>query len=449
MNEPVLRKVARAIRRHSMLGADEPVLVAVSGGPDSVALLAALIELGNGRRRVGIAHVNHHLRGRDSDRDQAFVAGLSSRFGCKLYAIDARIPGRANLEERAREARYRALLGIAAREGFRAIATGHTLDDQAETVLHRLIRGAGIGGLGGIRPKRADGVIRPLLEVSRAEVVAYLRKRGLRFRVDRSNTVGRFTRNRIRRQLLPLLERDFNPAIRAALARLADLSRDDEALLEGLAERRARGGAAPGLECARLRRTPTALQRRVIRRWLAAARGGLRAIELHHVERLRDLAADHGEGKSVSLPGGAVTRSRGLLHWNLRAPRFPGVALSVPRGETASVPGWQVRTRTSRRPARPGPWRAVFDLAALDGAPLRLRNPQPGDRVRPVGLGGSKKLQDVFVDAKVPRAERSSWLVLEVGGVVLWVPGLARAEQATVTPATRRVLVVEARREPR
>jgi tRNA(Ile)-lysidine synthase len=125
------------------------------------------------------------------------------------------------------------------------------------------------------------------------------------------------------------------------------------------------------------------------------------------------------------------------------------VALSVPRGETASVPGWQVRTRTSRRPARPGPWRAVFDLAALDGAPLRLRNPQPGDRVRPVGLGGSKKLQDVFVDAKVPRAERSSWLVLEVGGVVLWVPGLARAEQATVTPATRRVLVVEARREPR
>src|SRR5262249_15938352 len=196
---------------------------------------------------------------------------------------------------------------------------------------------------------------------------------------------------------------------RAALARLADLSRDDEALLEGLAERHVRGGAAPALDCARLRRTPAALQRRVIRRWLADARGGLRAIELHHVERLRDLAADHGEGKSVSLPGGAVTRSGGLLHWNLRAPRVPGLALGVRPGEGVSVPGWQIRTRTLSRSPRPGPWCAVFDIAALDGAPLRLRVPQPGDRVRQVGLGGSKKLQDVFVDAKVPRAERSSW----------------------------------------
>jgi tRNA(Ile)-lysidine synthase len=133
----------------------------------------------------------------------------------------------------------------------------------------------------------------------------------------------------------------------------------------------------------------------------------------------------------------------------LRAPRFGGSVLTTPRGEALSVAGWRVRARTSDRPTRPAPWRAVFDLAALDEAPLRFRNPQPGDRMRPVGLGGSKKLQDVFVDAKVPRAERSSWLVLEVGGVVLWVPGLARAEQATVTPATRRVLVVEARREPR
>jgi tRNA(Ile)-lysidine synthase len=448
MDDPVLRKVASSIRRHSLLGVDEPVLVAVSGGPDSVALLYALIELGVGTRRVGVAHVNHHLRGRDSDRDQAFVARLAERLGCELHAVDARISGRANLEERARDARYHALLGIAAREGFRRIATGHTLDDQAETVLHRLIRGTGTGGLGGIHPKRVDGVIRPLLDVSRAEVLVYLRKRKVRYRVDRSNAAGRFTRNRIRRRLLPVLERDFNPAIRVALARLADVSRDDEAVLEALAERRARTGAVRGLECSRLRRAPPALQRRMIRHWLADARGGLRAIELHHVERLRDLVVEHGEGKSASLPGGAVTRSRGRLHWNLRAPRLDGFARTVPYAGTVFVPGWRVEARTAGRLTRPGPWRGVFDLAALDGAPLWVRNPRPGDRVRPLGLGGSKKLQDVFVDAKVPRAERSSWLVLEDGASVLWVPGLARAEQATVTSATRRVLVVEARRAP-
>src|SRR5262249_12325433 len=156
----------------------------------------------------------------------------------------------------------------------------------------------------------------------------------------------------------------------------------------------------------RLRRAPRALQRRMIRRWLAAARGGLRAIELQHVERLRDLASELGEGKRVSLPGGAVTRSGGCLHWKLRVPRPHGLALTLPRGGTVSVPGWRLQTRTSGRLARPGPWRALFDLAALDGAPIRMRNPRPGDRVRPLGLGGSKKLQDVFVDAKVPRAER-------------------------------------------
>jgi tRNA(Ile)-lysidine synthase len=446
MNDPVLRKVARSIRRHSLLDADDSVLVAVSGGPDSVALLAALTELNGGSRRVGVAHVNHHLRGRDSDRDQAFVARLAARLGCEFHAVDARITGRANLEERTREVRYQALLAVAARERFRRIATGHMLDDQAETVLHRLIRGAGVGGLGGIQPKRADGVIRPFLDVSRAEVLAYLRKRKLRYRVDRSNAVGRFTRNRIRRRLLPLLERDFNPAIRAALARLAELSRDDEAVLEDSAKRRSRSDPALGLECALLRRAPAALQRRMLRSWLVSSRGDLRAIGLHHVERLRDLAAERGDGKSVALPGGSVTRSGGRLHWNLLATRARGFARTLPREGTLSVPGWQVETRTSARRVRPGPWRAVFDLTALDGARIRMRNPRPGDRLRPLGLGGSKKLQDVFVDAKVPRVERCSWLVLESGGAVLWVPGLARDEGAPVASATRRVLVVEARR---
>jgi tRNA(Ile)-lysidine synthase len=446
MNDPLLRKVSRSIRRHSLLAGDDAVLVAVSGGPDSVALLAALTELEGGARRIGVAHVNHHLRGSESDRDQAFVARLAARFGCEFHTVDATVRGRANLEERAREARYRALGAIAAHEGFGCIATGHTLDDQAETVLQRVIRGAGVGGLGGIRPKRADRVVRPLLDVTRAEVLAYLRKRKLGYRVDGSNALSRFTRNRIRHRLLPLLERLFNPAVRTALARLAELSRDDEAVLGALSDRRARGRRGCGLECAGLRRAPAALQRRMIRGWLMSVRGGLRGIELRHVERVRDLATDGREGSSISLPGGTVTRRAGRLHWNWRALQSAVFEQILPVSGTANLPGWEVDIRVTGRRIRPGPWRAVFDLAALGGSVLRMRNPRPGDRLRPLGLGGSKKLQDVFVDAKVAREDRPSWPVLEGDGAVIWVPGLARGEGAAVTAATRRVIVVEAHR---
>jgi tRNA(Ile)-lysidine synthase len=426
----------------------DSVLVAVSGGPDSVALLAAFAALRRSGWRVGVGHVNHHLRDRASDRDQRFVETLARRLGYPVYVADEPIRAGANIEERARERRYDALAAIARENGFRRIATAHTLDDQAETVLHRLLRGSGTAGLAAIRRDRGDGVIRPLLDVSRAEVVSFLAARALRPRIDRSNASARFTRNRLRACVLPAIETHVNPAAKWALARLADLAADDERWLDRAARSSARRVVRGSeLAAARLSRAPSAIRRRILRRWLADVRGDLRAIELEHVERVLDLAATGREGSRAAVPGGTVTLRGGDLVWNLRSHGDSPPLQALEVGSWAERNGWRITARASARRVAPGPWRAVFDAVAFGDGALRVRAPVPGDRLRPLGLGGSKKVQDVFVDAKVPRFERAGWPVVEASdGEILWLPGLARADRARIARSTRRYLVLEATR---
>lgn len=432
-----------------MLRRRASVLAAVSGGPDSVALLAALVELAaseSKRWRVAVAHVNHRLRGRASDEDQRFVERIARRLGVPVFALDGRIPKGGNLEERARERRYELLAETARRQGFRRIATGHTRDDQAETVLFRLLRGSGPGGLGGISPVRDDGVVRPLLDVAREEVLAFLHRRRLPHRVDRTNRSSRYTRNRIRRRALPMLEREFNPQLRATLARTAEVAREDERWLERSARRRlAKLRRGPAIDTDGLRRLPAALERRVLRLWILGERGGLEEIGLEHVEALRRLAAG-GRGR-VALPGGTVVGTARKLTWGERDRPQP-FDRPLRAGEELREGAWTVRARVEAagRAPRPTRWRAVFDLASLDGRALRVRTARAGDRIRPLGLHGTKKLQDVFVDAKVPGEERALWPILERGGTILWLPGLVRSDEGPVRPGVRRVLVVEALR---
>lgn len=450
----LLATVAATLRRDGMLRERDSVLVAVSGGPDSMALLHALVALGRGRWRIGVGHANHRLRGRDSERDARFVARAAAELGLELFVVEAPLGGGANVEERARERRYAELLAVAARRGFRRLATGHTRDDQAETVLHRLLRGSGGAGLRGIARVRGDGVIRPLLDVGREDVLRFLAERGIAFRVDRSNASARFTRNRIRTRVLPVLERELHPKARAALARTADLLRDDEAVLETLAERRrARLEEDCALACRRLAREPAALQRRIVRHWLRDRRGDLAGVMLEHVEAVRALAASTAGGGRQSLPGGTVTSERGWLRWrppqDAPAPPSARDLGPVPLDGAVHWPGWRFAIRESDRAVRPTPWRAIFDRDAVDPAALRVRTRTSGDRIEPLGLDGTRKLQDVFVDSKVPRDERECWPVVAEGAVVLWVPGLARSRHAPVSARTRRVLVVSASRENR
>jgi tRNA(Ile)-lysidine synthase len=326
---PLVVKLAQFLHRHGI--GPGGVVVAVSGGPDSMALLRALLTLRPDPQPgpLVIAHLNHQLRGEESDADEAFVREQHAALGapgveraCERIDVAARARAdRENLESVARRLRYGWLTEIAQKHGLRYVATGHTADDQAETVLHRLLRGAGLKGLRGIAPRRvlAPGIeaVRPLLTVSRAEVLTYLEVEQQPFRTDRSNADPRFTRNRIRSQLLPYLAEHYNPAIAQILARLAEQA--EEACQESdaqtqnlLAEaERSRGGGLLYFDLRRLAAAPRHRVREVFRRVWEREGWPMGHMNFAHWDRLAGLV--FGEAEAICLPGGISARARSAV----------------------------------------------------------------------------------------------------------------------------------------
>jgi tRNA(Ile)-lysidine synthase len=453
-------RALRTIRKHGMLSPGSRVLVALSGGPDSVALLRILRTLASQGELTlaGVAHVNHLLRGADSDEDERFCRELSASVALPIAVKRVDVAGLArkstrSIEATARLVRYRFFEAAAAGFGADVVAVGHTLDDQAETFLMRLLRGAGARGLGSIRPLNGR-VIRPLLEVGRAELRDYAVAEGLTFREDASNRDVTILRNRVRHELLPHLEQ-FSPAVADRLARAADLAREDEEYLGRLAIEAATSivlSTEPGVDAAKLMSLPRALASRVAR--LALERSaGERFIGSGHIEGMLELAAG-ADGASLSLPGLTLTRLNGRILFGtaLNSPfsnsfRFP---LSIP-GEVSSG-GWTV----SAEPLDPGgeiavpPARgavAVVPEAALK-FPLAVRSRRRGDRFRPLGMGGQgRKLQDFLVDRKIARQDRDSLpLVVDRDDGIVWVVGQSVAEDFRITSPLRGVILLKAKR---
>ena len=283
-----------------MLAAGDRVVVAVSGGADSVCLLHALLEAQV--NVAGVAHLNHKLRGDASDEDERFVETLASGLGLAFYRAEARVAeARDNLEQAGRKARREFLLGLMRDGACNRVALAHTRDDQAETVLFRVLRGSGLAGLAGIHPVTADGFIRPFIDVTRCEIEEFLRARGIEWREDASNRETRFARNRIRHELLPRLAREWNPKIVDALANLADLAYEEERWWQAQTI-----GVGGGVECRvdELAAMPRAVARRAVRRLVGRAKGNLRGIEFQHVEQVLEMS-----GLRLGLPGVEVTRS--------------------------------------------------------------------------------------------------------------------------------------------
>ncbi|HKR00295.1 MAG TPA: tRNA lysidine(34) synthetase TilS [Pyrinomonadaceae bacterium] len=325
----------------------ERVVVAVSGGADSTALLLALDELGQTSRltlKLTVAHLDHSLRGRAGGADARWVAELAARLGCEIELGKAPVKRRAvetgdNLEQAARRARYCFLAGVADKTGARVVLTAHTLDDQAETVLMRLLRGSGAEGLGGMEPVRAldsqSGVVlaRPLLRwARRAETESYCLEREVSFRRDEMNEDERFARVRVRRRLLPLME-SFNPRAAESLARTAELLREDAAFLTTAAEEllktagEAGEGATDGsgvatgetLDVNVLARAAAAVRRRALRLWISSGRGDLRRLELVHLLGVEKLLEGERGNRRAELPGGSfVERRRGRLRLHVK-----------------------------------------------------------------------------------------------------------------------------------
>lgn len=307
----LLGVVQRSIRLHALLAPPERVLVAVSGGADSTGMLLALAQL---RTKLDIelvaAHVNHRLRGADAERDEACAAQNAAALNIPFVRTElpADFGRGANLEARARQLRYGALRRLANEHGCAKIATGHTLDDQAETVVMRLLRGSGGRGLGAIRPRRADGVIRPLIDCRRTDVEAVVRQAGLAYRLDDSNRDRRFLRTHVRERVLPMLAA-LNPSIARACANLAAAARAERQIVTEWADARLEIGTDKGqLDVIWLRTIPAPLRALLVRRWLLRAGVAARGLTARHVEAVRGLAESARGGTETHLPGGWTVR---------------------------------------------------------------------------------------------------------------------------------------------
>lgn len=382
-------------------------LVAVSGGGDSVALLHLLRR----HRPVEVAHLDHALRA-ESAEDRRFVRALAEGLGLPVHTARADVAGYAgrhglSREEAGRRLRYRYLKAVRRRTGCDLILTAHTADDQAETVLLRILSGTGVGGLGAILPRRRDGVVRPLLPFSRQELRAWLVAQGHPWREDASNEVPGAPRTRIRLLLMPML-REWNPRVAQALARLARAAREDERHLRRLARRHLE---RHGLEVERLRAASRAVRSRVLRRAAGVP------LEARHLQALDVLLRG---GPEVWLPGGRVARAAGS-RLEIGAPPAARPApgeVPLPEGPfTLDLPEWGLRLAADRECVPPSETRVTLEVPG----PLRLRTRRPGDRFH--GPGGTTTLKKFLHARGVPREERDRVPLLVWGDRVLWVVG--------------------------
>jgi len=468
-------RVLEYIRANDLIQPGQKVLAAVSGGPDSVCLLHLLSRLQKVLPfSLHVAHLNHSLRGAESDGDSQYVAELA-----RQLAIPATIEKRAvkayqkahklSLEEAAREVRYAFLAETAQAVGAVCVVTGHTLSDQAETILLHIIRGTGTRGLRGLQPRqtlrfsdRQLDVVRPLLSVRREETVTYCSRHRLSPRLDSTNQSTDLLRNRVRHELLPLLQ-SYNSGIVDSLLRISRIAADDLALLEFESDRawqqivRRESDAYLFAKPAFLSLAP-ALQRQLLRRAIEGLLGTLKDIETRHIESILGSLAKPA-GRSIDLPEGLVfsieyERFRlGFSNQDLSSfPELLGQYLLAVPGITA-LPGWRIEAALIS-PAKAGQAQDNPDafIAYLDrekvGKDIKVRSLRPGDRFQPLGLGQEKKVARFMLDARIPRLWRSRIPLFYTPRQILWVAGYRLDERVKVTSGTRDVLCLSLVKTP-
>jgi tRNA(Ile)-lysidine synthase len=467
------QKVLAFIREKNLVKSSEKLVLAVSGGADSVCLLYTLAGLSRQLDiELHIAHLNHQLRGTESDADARYVSRLAKRLGIPVTIESRDVKAyrqkyKLSLEEAAREVRYGFLAEVASRLGTKRVATGHTADDNIETILMHLIRGSGTRGMRGLLPvspwssgDKSLTIIRPLLELSREDTTGYCRRHYLKPRIDASNLSPEPLRNRIRHELLPEL-RKYNPRIAEALLRTARITTDDLDYIETMAFQ-AQGNIISKKQGEVVIRKnkflslPAALQRQLLRTSVASLLGGLKDIEASHIEDIIQ-ALDKPAGKVIGLPFGlnfTIEYERYVLAPDAESLcPFPELEnelkLKIP-GKT-KISGWEIEAAVMD--ASPGDsfdkkvdgFTAYFDYENT-GSKISVRRRLPGDRFQPLGMAQPKKLNIFMIDARIPRTWRQRIPVVCAKNRIIWVAGQRIDERARVNADTKKVLRLSFRR---
>ncbi|TCP57679.1 tRNA(Ile)-lysidine synthase [Tumebacillus sp. BK434] len=473
----MLENVNETIRRHRLLETGDRVLVAVSGGVDSCVLLDVLLKLRAAwDLQLAVVHVDHGLRGEASAGDARFVKQLAERHGLPVFVQRLDVEAYAkqhklSIQTAARKVRYGFFEQVAKQTASARLLTAHHADDQAETVLMRILRGTSTRGLAGIPVKREENgltYVRPLLDIWREEIESYAAAQGILYREDASNASLKYIRNKIRLQLFPELTRGYNEQVKAALLQLSQLAREDESYLEELAQARFSEAVLPAgagrlkVNCEHFVESPLPLQRRVITLILYYLCGHTIQWEQVHIESIRSLLVSSSPSGRLTLPGGVsawreyndayVSVDKPILAGEAPAPvqqfvlgkEFIAGALKF----TVEPPGFAIRLEAEVTPGVPprptDAWEAQFDADELSGSCIYIRTWEQGDGFRPFGMQGTKLISDVFVDAKVPKHKRMAWPLFCIDSEIAWVVGIRRGQQAMVTDKTQRTLVLRA-----
>jgi tRNA(Ile)-lysidine synthase len=454
----IIEKVRKTIRQHAMLQGGETVLVGLSGGPDSVCLLSVLNALKDEFRLSLFAlYIDHGLRPDEFPGEVDFCRRLAEGMNIPFETLSVDVRGLSEsrgigIQEAARMLRYEAFEQKAILHKTDRIATGHHRDDQAETVLLRLLRGSGMRGLSGIPPVRGK-VIRPLIDLRREEIMNYLRERGLSFLQDSSNLSPKYLRNRIRQELIPFLS-NLNPSVVDTLSRTADVLREEDAYLDIKTTKALmrlitrKGDDTVEFFLAPLENMEKVILRRALRRVIEETRG-LRGIGLEHIEEIIGLIREGKSGDRIYLPGGfRAIKGYATIEITSREPvRLGEYELKVP-GETVIKEAGIVLVATEEEEADDfgnGKTAAVFERERLC-LPLRIRPRREGDWFHPFGMGGRKKIHDFFVDEKIPRDMRDAVPLLLSGEDIIWVVGYRTDERYRVREGSKGVLRIEVKK---
>lgn len=470
----LLRTVEKTVSTYGMLEQKDSVLVGVSGGPDSIALLHVLIKLASRfSLRLGVAHLNHSLRHNDSDKDAEFVLSVAKTFDlpCYVHKEDVyqyQVENKLSLEEAARRVRYNFFERVSEAKNFNKIALGHHCDDNAELVLMNLFRGSGPQGISGIPPKRDEKIIRPLIHLKRSEIIDYLETKGLKYVSDTSNLDTKYIRNRIRLQLIPLLKESYNPKIIDTLNRLSAIIGSEEEWIEDiihpLFEKTALNleDDIVSFSIPRLKEMNVAAQRRIIRKAIEWIKKDLRRITFLHIDSVINLLESGPTDKSLDLPDRIrIKRNRERLIFskekkplrdlNRKSGKIEKVVFEykIVKPEPVFIKEIFAHIKFSEMDIEDlsdfrctGQNAAFFDKDALS-FPLVLRNIRPGDRFKPMGMIGTQKISKFFIDNKVPKTERSRCPVMLSQEKIIWVVGHRIDGSVKVTPSTTNVLKIE------
>ncbi|MGI6706061.1 MAG: tRNA lysidine(34) synthetase TilS [Clostridia bacterium] len=453
--------VRDTIREYEMILPQEKVLVAVSGGADSMALLHILKELQKeGLWVIHVAHVEHGIRGKASEEDARFVEKVCLEWNIPFHLKKVRVPELAkkwklSYELAGRRVRYDFFMETLAKIGGQKIAVAHHMDDQAETLLLHLVRGSGGKGLGGMQPVREGKIIRPLIRVTRSQIEDYCRENHIHYRRDATNQERVYHRNRMRVDVIPYLKEHFNPDIVATLVRTAEILRQDEEYMDRKSReafnsllKRDENGLHICIEG--FRDCHTAIQRRVLRLVFESLTGSMADVEYKHINEIIQLAASERAGLELDMPNGVKVR-RGYTNlffslYNKKQLSYcyevhvPG-RVEIPEangilycGMLSSIPDGMLTGHS--------PFVQYFDADSWPKEAV-IRNRKPGDRIQPLGSPGTKKLKDYFIDRKIDRWERDEIPIIAVGNRVLWVVGYDMADEVKVTGETKKFIKME------